>query len=53
MEAWFINLPIGKFILNVEKTGFVPYSEEIEIEADFITYLKKIWRVRLQGRKLC
>ncbi len=34
------NLPVGKFILNVEKTGFAPYSIEIEIEADSITYLE-------------
>lgn len=34
------SLPVGKFVLNVEKTGFVPYSKEIEIEADSIIYLE-------------
>ena len=34
------NLPVGRFIITVEKVGFLPYSGEVEIVANSITTLE-------------
>jgi len=41
-EFSLANLPVGTSILTVEKTGFVPHSEDVDIEASSITVVKVV-----------
>lgn len=36
------SLPVGKFVLTVEKEGLLPYSGEVEIQASGITVVKVV-----------
>ncbi|HPT62833.1 MAG TPA: carboxypeptidase regulatory-like domain-containing protein [Candidatus Atribacteria bacterium] len=47
------DLPVGKFIITVEKAGFLPHSGEVEIKVDSITTLEITLSVLLQNEESC
>lgn len=45
------NLPVGTFVLTVEKEGLVPYAGEVEIQASSVTVVNVVLKTPAPGGK--